>query len=248
MKWVKTYDNWITENELFEANIGSAKWTSEEYEELKTLQLQNLKELVNIFNKHKTRFWIDCGTLLGMYRDGSLIDGDSDCDVGVFSEDITPDLIESLKDRLYAPTRMFYETSQFLTYLESDEYVKTRNLKYVMYDGKKRKMYKGVDVSCDIFIYFPNSDYRMFKYGGNQQYIRTKAEYVNRLGSITFKGTKFKIPSNTEKYLEQLYGKNWKTPDPKFDYRKENPWCLIDKSDIKGEYLYNFKTHKSEIK
>ena len=238
-----TYDDFLNEQKLHEANIGSSKWSDGEYQELKNLQLKNLKELVGIFKKNKTRFWVDCGTLLGIYRDKDIIDGDSDCDVGIFAEDVTPELLNDLKDRLDAPSRMFYNTSELEGHLETDEYVKAKNLKFVMYDGDKKKMFKGIDVSCDIFMYFPHEDYHMFKYGGKEQYLRTKSEYVTTLDDMKFKTLKFKIPSNVEKYLEQHYGKEWSIPDPSFDYRASKPWCLFD---FDKHYYYNFKTNKSK--
>ena len=240
---VLTFDDFLNES-----NIGSSKWTESEYDELKNLQLTNLKELISILKKHKTRYWIDCGTLLGIYRDKSLINGDSDCDIGIFAEDITADLVEDLRDRLYVPNKMFYQTDELIKNLDADEFVKAKNLKFVMYDGNKRKMFKNVDVSCDIFLYFPNSDYRMFKYGSGSRFIRTRSEYVEKLGDVQFKGNALKTPSSIDKYLEQLYGKGWKTPDPSFDYSKDDPWCLIDSKELKGTYYYNFKTKKHEIK
>ena len=238
MNLIKNYKSWLNEQKLLEANIGGKKWTAEEYQELKELQLKNLKDLVDIFKKNKVRFWIDCGTLLGIYRD-------SDCDVGVFAEDITPELLNDLKDRLTVPSRMFYDTDKLLQHLDTDEYVKTKNLKFVLKENGKTKSFKNNEISCDIFFYFPHEDYHMFKYGGREQYIRTKSNYIKKLDSMQFKGINFKIPSSIEKYLEQLYGKEWKTPDPTFDYRESEPWCLFD---LDGHYFYNFKTHQSEIK
>lgn len=243
MNELHNYTAWLKEQKVNEANIGSSKWSDEEYQELKDLQLKNLKELIEIFKKNKARFWVDCGTLLGIYRGKDIIDGDSDCDVGIFAEDVTVELLNDLKDGLDEPNRMFYNTSKLEGHLDTDEFVKAKNLKFVMREGGKKKMFKGIDVSCDIFMYFPHEDYHMFKYGGKEQYLRTKSAYVTTLSDMTFKGLKFKIPSSVEKYLEQLYGKEWSTPDPSFDYRASKPWCLFD---FDKHYYYNFKTNKSK--
>lgn len=238
------YSAWLTEQKINEANIGSSKWSNEEYQELKDLQLKNLNELITIFKKNKARFWIDCGTLLGIYRDKDIINGDSDCDVGIFAEDVTLELLNDLKDRLIAVSGMFYSTTDLEGHLNTDEFVKAKNLKFVMLEDGKKQMFKGVDVSCDIFLYFPHEDYHMFKYGGREQYIRTKSEYVTKLDDMQFKGLRIKIPSDIEKYLEQLYGKEWSTPDSSFDYNKNKPWCLFN---FDKHYYYNFKTNKSKI-
>lgn len=237
---IKNYTDWLNE-----ANISKDSWSKDDYQKLKDLQFQNLQDLIAIFNKHNAKFWVDCGTLLGIYRDKAIIDGDSDCDVGILAEDITPELIKDLQDRLVTPNRMFYDTEDLLKHLETDEFVKTRNLKFVLKQKDKIVKFKDTEISCDIFLYFPHEDYHMFKYGGREQYIRTKSKYILNLGSMQFKGVKFKIPSNVEKYLEQLYGEEWNVPDPTFDYRKNKPWCLLD---LDEHYFYNFKTKKKELR
>ena len=46
---------------------------------------KNLREMliniVNIFNKHNIYYWIDFGTLLGIYREKDIILGDNDIDI-----------------------------------------------------------------------------------------------------------------------------------------------------------------------
>ena len=49
--------------------------------------LKNLEKLIPIFEKHKIRYWITFGTLLGSIREGEIIKHDDDIDLGVFEED-----------------------------------------------------------------------------------------------------------------------------------------------------------------
>lgn len=46
--------------------------------------LENLKEIKDIFDKIGVEFWLDHGTLLGAFRDGKIIEWDSDVDLGTW--------------------------------------------------------------------------------------------------------------------------------------------------------------------
>jgi lipopolysaccharide cholinephosphotransferase len=77
----------------------------------------------------------------------------------------------------------------------------------------------------------------------NYEYNRSDCE---NLGKINFYGAEFNIPSNLDEHLSRTYGKNWKTPNPK--YVDENDNLLFVKSkleqsketgvEIKNEYEY----------
>lgn len=60
--------------------------------------------------------------------------------------------------------------------------------------------------------------------------------YVFPLKKITFKGSKISVPNNVEKYLECLYGKNWKKPViyPKYHISEEKANLLLSKLVAKG--------------
>ena len=46
------------------------------------VRIQNLKDIINIFNDCKTIYWLQGKTLLGMVRDNKLIENDNDEDIG----------------------------------------------------------------------------------------------------------------------------------------------------------------------
>lgn len=61
----------------------------------------NLKDVIETFNKYDICYWLYGKTLLGMYRDGKLIESDHDEDIGVnigdmkkVCTDIYPDLVK----------------------------------------------------------------------------------------------------------------------------------------------------------
>ena len=49
---------------------------------------EQLKFIIEQFEKNEINYWIDSGTLLGLVRDGKLIEGDNDIDVGVWETEI----------------------------------------------------------------------------------------------------------------------------------------------------------------
>jgi phosphorylcholine metabolism protein LicD len=40
--------------------------------------------IANLFNKYQINYWVDSGTLLGIMRDGNLIEGDKDIDISIW--------------------------------------------------------------------------------------------------------------------------------------------------------------------
>jgi len=68
-------------------------------EELK-IRYQNLKDVINVFNKFDTNYWLYGKTLLGMFRDKKLLEDDHDedigtweCNVDIVCREIYPELI-----------------------------------------------------------------------------------------------------------------------------------------------------------
>ena len=46
------------------------------------VRIQNLKDVISIFNNYKTFYWLQGKTLLGMVRDNKIIEDDNDEDIG----------------------------------------------------------------------------------------------------------------------------------------------------------------------
>jgi phosphorylcholine metabolism protein LicD len=50
------------------------------------LAINNLREVKEILDKYNIRYWLDHGSLLGAVREGKIIEGDSDIDLGTMFE------------------------------------------------------------------------------------------------------------------------------------------------------------------
>ena len=56
-----------------------------------------IAEFDSIVRNQKSLYWLAFGTLLGAYREKGFIKNDDDIDVGMFCDDITPEIIDKLE-------------------------------------------------------------------------------------------------------------------------------------------------------
>ena len=57
------------------------------FDKIDKLKRESLKEILFLFKKYELPYWLDYGTLLGIYRDNSLLPWDSDIDISIFQSD-----------------------------------------------------------------------------------------------------------------------------------------------------------------
>jgi phosphorylcholine metabolism protein LicD len=58
-------------------------------EEEEEVAVENLREVKDVFDKNNVTFWLDSGILLGAVRDGKMIKGDTDIDLGTWYYNLT---------------------------------------------------------------------------------------------------------------------------------------------------------------
>lgn len=140
-------------------------------------------------------FFLMAGTVLGLVRDGRLLKGDKDVDIGVFAQDYDkPRIIAALKD-----------DGRF-------------RIARVDHHADRLRVIHRNGVWVDIFPYFPE-DGRSWHAGS---VVRWWHEPFT-LTPFTLQGQDFMIPAPTEAYLEWNYGPGWREPDPLFDVYKDAP-------------------------
>lgn len=236
---------------LNEMNIGT-RWTDAERKEFADLQYENLIEALDAMKKYNIKCWIDCGTLLGIYRDGELIPGDSDSDTGALVEGFKPEFVDDFADNLTIPGKsrsaIFFTPAEFLdAYNDEKAFVTPKGFKYQMRKKGRLQTFKGNPIMTDIFMYYPFKTDRIYAFG--QGYFRTKDVILqDGTKSMTADGRAYKILNRTEEHLEVQYGKGWKSPDPHFKMEKEEIYGgPLSKNQLGGKYLYNFSTGKYKL-
>lgn len=225
-------------------------WSDKDKKEFAKLQLDNLFESFDALKKYKIKHWIDCGTLLGIYRDGGLIPGDSDTDIGLLAEDMSPDFVEDFFDNLGGIDRspMFFRPEDYLKLIkDGGKPVPPKSMQFRLLKKGRQKTYKGKRIYADIFMYYPFKKDRIYKFG--RRYFRTKDSILQAgTKNMTVDGNAFPILQQTEEHLVVTYGKAWTNPDPGFKINDNKVYGgpLLTK-DIGGEYLYDFSTGKYTV-
>ena len=181
-----------------------------------TLEGKNLEEAENllkvaldIFHTCEVQYWLEGGTLLGIYREARLLPWDNDLDISILSVETAklPILIKSLnKKGLRVRTRTF----------EYDEmpYFKKGSFRMIKI---RRKRFFGLlkgKVCLDVFIKYEHNGNTYWKIGNKTKLVPSR--YYHKLASIAFKGNNYYIPKFTEDYLTYRYG-DWRRPKKDWD-------------------------------
>lgn len=167
-----------------------------------------LSEVTGKLNESGITAFSDFGTLLGIVREGALLEHDLDMDVGVvLSEPNRNTVISKVFDSMgYIKSREFTVNGD----IKEQSYIKNGikvDIQYYFRDDDKELMY------CYLF-YNPSRDSRETKWKS----VIKKCPMVNQVENITVQGNNIFIPKNAEAILRYKYGSNWRTPDKGWVY------------------------------
>lgn len=145
-------------------------------------------------------YWLSCGTLLGLVRDGGAIAGDIDIDICI-DADWDSDPVD--RDELRAAFGSDYTPAYEMLY--------DQRLVEAMFYDKDRDVF--VDVYCQYRNFISGQSW-LFAWRSclsfPERFILDRCEQDTPWG-------KFVLPFPVEEYLEHHYGENWKTPEPRLD-------------------------------
>lgn len=166
-----------------------------------------LRELDRIFRETQTRYWITCGTLLGLHRSGRFIGYDSDIDVCIHKSDLNAKVLHSLLSCGFTFKRA-------LGRLE---------------DGFGITLLRG-PVKVGIMVFYPrgNGDGYVSVYSDLQNDSYLKHNYVYRPFDVVerlyehYNLTLF-APKDADAYLTQQYGADYKVPQTNWLYDSSPP-------------------------
>lgn len=149
-------------------------------------------------------FFLMAGTVLGYIRDGQLLEGDKDVDVGVFEKDYD-------KARIEAALRA---SAKF-------------QIKRVDDHADRIRAVHRNGVWIDVFPYFSE--------GHRTWHAGTVARWWHEpfdLKPYEVAGTEFRIPADTDAYLEWNYGPDWRIPYSLFDVYSDAPNAEVMRPDF----------------
>jgi lipopolysaccharide cholinephosphotransferase len=162
----------------------------------KSVMYKNLLDFKESCDKYKLEFVIIFGSLLGLIREGDLIDTDTDIDVMCIFKD-------------YNHWKEHYKFGYVIEDMKKKGfYVPDRNFSPMTDIGFTRGGEK-----IEIWIFNDIDDEKIYN-----NIVRFPAHYFNPLDEIDFLGTKFKIPNNPKSFLEHTYGPTWTEKRPNGAY------------------------------
>ena len=156
----------------------------------KSNALDNLKCVLGILSKNHVQTSPADGTLLGIIRDGDLIDWDEDIDLNIFEEDLEAFKV-SLWDMIDAGFELLRceRCGHLYSIQRNNEYIDFYILEKVSPEVRTNM---GTDFVLD--------------------------KHVSNLMNWSFKDMTIQVPVEYEKYLELMYG-NWKIPVQYSDFK-----------------------------
>ena len=184
----------IDRNDMVRKHIGdfSAKtWNQVQRDE----SISILMDIHRVLYERNIPFWIFFGTLLGIYRDGNVIDWDNDCDIAMLSED-------------------------FDSLVKCEESFKEIGCEEFGAEGKECVTIFRNHGHCDIYFFKDKDkeDKRKCHHG-----IRLPKNTFSGTDVIEWNGRDWRLVNNVEKCLRIVYGEDWEIPSKDFRhvYTKE---------------------------
>ena len=147
-------------------------------------------------------FWLEAGTLLGIYRDGDLIPWDYDADIGIPAEYV--DDAVALRYKLF-PRYIMRKRPIYNRWIPGD----TRVVKIKTTWEKLQQVNFHIDLFC---VYKVNDKYRWVDSGVLKQ---VDGKFFDRQELVEWEGRKIPVPAHAEEYLSLRYG-DWKVPNKNY--------------------------------
>lgn len=190
-------------------------YAQSDFNKIKAIEM--LKILKEVLQKKDVHFLLNFGTLLGAVRDHDFIPHDYDLDLSLH-EKYKKAFIDSLSE---LEERGIVLCGHY-----------KGNIFNLFYDG----------IICDIDIVFD----MMFPYSLRYYRLLEKCYpkfYTDKTEFIDFLGGKYEVPKNPERFLEYMYGKNWRIPQKGKHARLFPHWMLLSRFHYyaKRFFRYHFK-------
>lgn len=176
-------------------------------EVFRQLSIQILLLICSSLNRAKAAYYVDAGTLLGIYRDGALIPWDDDLDIAVpiSSLDHAKTVITNCLTELQILTG---EPWELVTHYNEKQF---GAVNFGEVRGLKLKS-KNIDTELpmmDVFVKYIEGD--VMDYTLASRGFRMPSEHILTLEIMEFEGGIINIPSQPALYLQRHYG-DWRTP------------------------------------
>ena len=199
-------------NDLNEYHIATK---ASEQDGINDAKVDAMKRIKTIFNKHGAKFWLDCGTALGVVRENDLLKNDSDWDIGMHAKHLSEALIKDLK----AEFNVEREAGSIDDFYTLGLISKNEEGKNLTVGGRK--------IWGDLMVYYPIEDKYVYamRLSGKGPFYYLPKDIVNKgTKTVKLRGATFDILKDIKGALDVMYD-NWKTPSKSSTYPNTcTPW------------------------
>jgi len=154
-----------------------------------SIKARVLNEATIALNAIGCEHFLSDGCVLGWLRERDFIGHDPDIDVGVFSDQPITDIAPAMKARGF-----------------------TLEKTYGAHDNGFQLVFRRNEMKLDVFIYYRGPDsvhHSVWNRGEQRRYVYTPFT----LNPTTIQGVAINVPSDTERYVVEQYGEDWRAPD-----------------------------------
>lgn len=169
----------------------------------KQIAINNLKTVAKILTDMQVKWFVACGTALGLARGGTFIEHDKDIDVAVIGDDFNNEIRWSMQDAGFTFMYQFGDEGNGL-----------------------ELSFKKDDVKVDIFFIYHDSGKAWHSVWKRQKqlYYDFDAKLFENLRKVYFEGIEVFVPNPLSEYLTAQYG-DWKKVKKVWDWSID-PLCL----------------------
>ena len=222
---------------------------------------KNFISAIKILNENKIDYWICHGTLLGIYRDNKLIEWDNDIDIAIFDNNSTKNTIKEYfeKNRFKKKKKYFYDDGLITYEREGGKDIDinlykishvNKSLIFVNWYLPKNFFFKFIDLISHASSYYGKYKILTSKlwflesiFLKIKNFLIQKNLFFKKIGyehpynfilkrkKINFNNLNILAPNDPAKYLEYIYGKDWRIPKKNFIWHKDSP-AVSEKNEI----------------
>lgn len=189
-----------------------------------------LKMVTDRLAARKIPYWIDCGTLLGAYREGGVIDSDYDMDIGIlddYADEVKRVVVEGIEQDLWYNPQWTWRDGVIYQLMFpnvfSDEFGFDRHNRIFHLDVSFYKRVENRVISVQQ------------SYDGQERY-QTPLKNVTELKMYKFGKYEFTGPSDASSILRMRYGKNYMIPQL---MNGDKYWCHSN-DNVDREYFEEY--------
>jgi lipopolysaccharide cholinephosphotransferase len=161
-----------------------------------------------------TEYWLEFGSLLGAFRNGSFIPHDIDIDMGMMKDSYSQELEDKLISKGFVKDHSF-------DLLDVKSGKRTTSECTFYYKGLAIDIFFGIRQGESYKIY----EYIVGKGCVVSETISYSFDKFEGLSTVKINGLELSAPANPQKVLEFYYGKNFMKPDPNWnsaDWKNDN--------------------------